>query len=261
MEESPHLGNLDPNYVPDEYKEQYDVLELPSQGILYPNKKSTVEVSYLTTMDENILSSPNIINSGNLIDILLERKVKKLGFDVRDLLDGDRMAILIFLRATGLGEIYNQAVVDPNTKKVVIGEIDLTKLKQKKLDNMPDDNGEFEYELPQSKKKIKFRLLTGRDEDEIDELDESLMSRNKDNVSQKITLRLERQIMEINGERDKMKLSNTIKKLPLKDSRSLRKFITSVEPGMDFNTVATIQGGVEVPTFLRIGTNFLWPEF
>ena len=141
MEQSPSIANIDPNYVPDEYKEQYDVIELPSQGILYPNKKSTVKVSYLTTIDENILSSPNIINSGKLVDILLERKVKDLGFDTKDLLDGDRMAILVFLRATGLGDKYAQPVLDPNTSKVVSGEIDLPSLKQKKLTVQPGETG------------------------------------------------------------------------------------------------------------------------
>jgi hypothetical protein len=260
MEQSPHIANMDPNFVPDEYKEQYDVLELPSQGILYKNKKSSVKVSYLTTIDENILSSQNIINSGKLVDILLERKVKDLGFDTKDLLDGDRMAILVFLRSTGLGDKYIQAVIDPETGKVVPGEIDLPSLTQKKLSIQPDEKGEFDFELPQSKHKVKFRFLTGRDEEEIDLQDKNLMERNGDDISQKITLRLERQIMEINGERDKMKLSSIIKKLSLKDSRSLRKYITDLEPGIDFNTKATTPGGVEVATFLRIGTNFLWPE-
>lgn len=31
---------VDPNYTPSEYKVPYDVIELPSQGILYPNGKS-----------------------------------------------------------------------------------------------------------------------------------------------------------------------------------------------------------------------------
>ena len=261
MEQSPNIANMDPNFVPDEYKEQYDVIELPSQGILYPNKKSTVKVSYLTTIDENILSSQNIINSGKLIDILLERKVKDLGFDTKDLLDGDRMAILIFLRSTGLGDKYTQAVIDPTNGKVVPGDIDLPSLKQKKLTIQPDEKGEFDYELPQSKNKLKFRLLTGRDEDEIDLQDKSLMERNGDEVSQKITLRLERQIMEINGVRDKMKISNFVKKLSLLDSRSLRKYISNVEPGIDFNTIAVTEKGDEVATFLRVGTNFFWPEF
>ena len=261
MEQSPSIANIDPNYVPDEYKEQYDVIELPSQGILYPNKKSTVKVSYLTTIDENILSSQNIINSGKLVDILLERKVKDLGFDTKDLLEGDRMAILIFLRATGLGDKYTQAVLDPNSGKVVSGEIDLPSLKQKKLTIQPDENNEFDFELPQSRYKVKFRFLTGKDEEEIDLQDTTLMERNGDEVSHKITLRLERQIMQINDDRDKMKLSSVIKKLTLKDSRALRKYMADLEPGMDFNTDATIQGGVEVATFLRIGPNFLWPEY
>ena len=31
---------IDPNHVPDEYKVPYDIIELPSQGLLYKNKKS-----------------------------------------------------------------------------------------------------------------------------------------------------------------------------------------------------------------------------
>ena len=29
---------VDPNYVPEELKTPFDILELPSQGFLYPNK-------------------------------------------------------------------------------------------------------------------------------------------------------------------------------------------------------------------------------
>ena len=54
--------NLDPNYVPEEFKTPYDVIELPSQGILYKDNKKSVKVEYLTAMDESILTSPNISN-------------------------------------------------------------------------------------------------------------------------------------------------------------------------------------------------------
>ena len=33
---------MDPNFVPDEYKVPYDVIELPSEGLLYKNKKSSL---------------------------------------------------------------------------------------------------------------------------------------------------------------------------------------------------------------------------
>ena len=89
-------NTLDPNYVPDEYKVPYDVIELPSQGLLYPNKKSSVKIEYLTAMDENVLSSPNIVGSGKVVDVLIERKVKDLGFPVNELLEGDKLAIIVF---------------------------------------------------------------------------------------------------------------------------------------------------------------------
>ena len=67
--------NLDPNYIPEELKTPYDIIELPSQGILYKNNKKSVKVEYLTAMDESILTSPNIASGNKVINILLERGV------------------------------------------------------------------------------------------------------------------------------------------------------------------------------------------
>ena len=251
---------IDPNFVPEEYKIPYDIVELPSQGLLYDNKKSTVKVEYLTAYDENILTSPNIINSGKVIDVLLERKVKDLNFNPNDLLEGDRMAILLFLRATAFGELYIQPVLDPKTRKVVEGEINLSELGQKKLDVSPDKNNEFDFNLPKCEKNVKFRFLTGNDEDEINKNDEELMSRSGNDISTKTTLRLEKSIMEIDGMRDKIKLSNIIKNLTIPDIRALNKYITDLEPGIEFKTRARIPGGGSVDTFLRINKNFFWPD-
>lgn len=251
---------MDPNFVPDEYKVPYDIIELPSQGLLYPNKKSKVKVEYLTAFDENILTSPNILASGKLLDVLVERKVKDLGFDHKLLLEGDRMAIVIFLRVSAFGEKYIQPVIDPISKKVVEGEIDLSKLEQKKLLVKPDESGFFDFKLPNSGKSIKFRLLTSKDEEEIDILDQQLMERNKNEISNKTTLRLERSIMDIDGEKDKIKISNLLKALPIMDIRKLNKYMTEIEPGINFNTTARTQGGESVNTFLRINKNLFWPD-
>ena len=258
MEERQSL--MDPNFIPDEYKVPYDVIELPSQGLLYPNKKSSVKVEFLTAYDENVLTSPNILASGKLVDVLIERKVKDLGFDHKLLLEGDRMAILLFLRVSAFGENYIQPVVHPISKKIVEGEIDLSKLKQKKLTVKPDENGLFDFLLPKSNKNIKFRFLSGKDEEEINLLDDELMERNKSEVSSKTTLRLERSIMSIDGERDKIKISNILKTLPLLDIRSLNKYITEIEPGINFNVSARTQGGESVNTFLRVNKNLFWPD-
>ena len=198
--------------------------------------------------------------SGRLIDVLIERKVKDLGFDHKLLLEGDRMAIVLFLRVSAFGENYIQPVVHPTTKKVVEGEIDLTKLEQKKLTVKPDENGLFDFLLPNCNKNLKFRFLTGKDEEELDLLDSELMERNKTDISSKTTLRLERSIMSIDGERDKIKISNVLKTLPLMDIRSLNKYIVDIEPGINFNVTARTHGGESVNTFLRINKNLFWPD-
>ena len=86
------------------------------------------------------------------------------------------------------------------------------------------------------------------------------MKRNNNGISSKTTLRIEKSIMEIDGEKDKVKLANLIKNLTILDIRSLNKYITEIEPGIDFKTIARIRGGGSVETFLRINKNFFWPE-
>ena len=212
-------------------------------------------------MDENILSAPNLSSKPDImLDLLIKRKVKDLNMDVGDLLEGDRMAILIFLRSTAFGTKYTQMVYSEDYNDFVEGEIDLGDLKQKKLLIKPDNNGELDYILPTSKKNIKFKFLTSKEEQEVEIADNNQMKRSKDKVSQKITLRLEKSVTEIDGERDKIIISNILKKIPLLDSRSLRKYIEDNEPGIDFNTKARIQGGESVSCFLRFTPNFLWPK-
>jgi hypothetical protein len=252
--------NLDPNYVPEEFKTPYDVIELPSQGILYKDNKKSVKVEYLTAMDESILTSPNISNGNKMIDILLSRKVKDLGFNAEELLVGDRTALMVYLRVTAFGNEYTQLVFDEVEGDFVDAVIDLSLLKQKKLTIKPNENGEFEYKLPKTNKIVSFSLLTGKDEEIIDVRDKEFIKRDPDNISNRIIFNLEQQIKSIDGEIDKLKISNIIKRLPIIDTRSLRKYINEITPGLDFKTTARTQGGESLDTFLRFGRNFLWPE-
>jgi len=253
-------NQLSPNYVPEDLRTPYDIIELPSQGLLYPNKKDKVKIEYLTAMDETILTSPNIIANNKIVETLLSRKVKDLGFDTSELIEGDRVAILVFLRVTGFGNEYRQLVWNEETSEYEEGVIDLTSLKPKKLNVKPDENNCFDFILPISKKKIKFRFLNSKDEEEIDIVDEEQMKRSKSEISNRIMLILERQVVSIDGETDKIKISNILKNLKIMDSRSLRKYISDIEPGLDLNTSARIQGGGSVATFLKFGKSFFWPE-
>lgn len=253
-------NELSANYVPEELRTPYDIIELPSQGLLYPNKKDKVKVEYLTAMDESILTSPNIIANNKVVETLLSRKVKDLGFDTSELIEGDRIAILVYLRVTGFGNEYTQMVWNEKTGELEQGVIDLTTLKSKKLTVKPDENNNFDYELPISKKKIKFRFLNSKDEEEIDVIDEQQMKRNNTEISNRFMIALERQVSSIDGENDKIKLSNILKNLKIMDARALRQYISDIEPGLDLNTTARTQGGESIPSFLKFGRSFFWPE-
>jgi hypothetical protein len=64
--------------------------------------------------------------------------------------------------------------------------------------------------------------------------------------------------MEIDGIRDKMKISTMLNKIPLGDSLKLKSYYNEIEPGLDLNVDVRIPGGGSVKTFLPIGSNFFW---
>jgi hypothetical protein len=89
----------------------HDVIQLPSQGIFYKNKKKSVKVGYLTAADENFLFS----NPTDLIYQLVRIKLYEPDMNPDEMLWGDIEAILIFLRNTSFGSEYSFNVTDPET--------------------------------------------------------------------------------------------------------------------------------------------------
>jgi len=238
----------------------YDVIPLPSEGKAYKNKKSTLKVHYLTASDENILTSPNLIESGKFLDILISRKVADKDLPYRDLLLGDRNAIMIWLRATGYGEIYNAVVTDPDTGEDFDTEIDLTAMKSKHLTIDSDENGEFDFTLPRSGKPIKFRFLTVGDEDDMGRYIESSNKKGPSSYSNILTFRLGKHIAEIDGNRDRGFISKFIENMLAYDSLSLRTYIDDNEPGLDMNIEIERPGGGVIKTTFPFNPSFFWPN-
>ena len=147
----------------------FDVIPLPSRGKVYNGVKPSIKVSYMTTSDENILTSPNLLQSGQFLEILINRKVLEPQLRYKDLLVGDRNAIMIWLRATAYGEMYPVTLFDENDTPFDT-EINLNELKIKELSVDPDSEGLFDYTFPISKNNIKFRLMTCGMSDELEEV-------------------------------------------------------------------------------------------
>ena len=146
----------------------YDMIPLPSDGECYPNKTKRLAVSYLTANDENYLTSPNMYSNGLAIDFLLKKKIVSKDFNIDNLCTGDADAILLWLRVTAYGASFPIEATDPLTKQKINYDVDLTKLKYKPFRLKGDENGYFDFTMPISQDKIKFKFLTRKDKKDID---------------------------------------------------------------------------------------------
>lgn len=152
--------------------EAYDIIPLPSNGECYKSKISRVPVAYLTAYDENLITSPNLYRDGLVIDLLLKNKVVDKSINVDDLVSGDVDAIILFLRATSYGTDFPVSVTDPQTGKNIETTIDLSSIHTKDFKLKGDENGYFDYTLPKTKKVVKFKYLTRKEEKDLRTLNE-----------------------------------------------------------------------------------------
>lgn len=252
---SPYLLEISqPNY-----NSPFDVIPLPSEGKTYKTKKANIRISYMTTADENILTSPNLLQSGEFLSILINRKILEPELRYKDLLVGDRSAIMIWLRATGYGEMYPVTLFDEDGMAFDT-EINLNDLKTKKLGAEADDEGLFNYHFKLSQVDVKFKLLTCGDIDEV----EKLLSWEKENgilVNNSSTYTLEKMIIEVNGSRDRNTIKDFVSSIRIKDGKDFTKYVESIEPGIDLNITVGTPGGGSIDTFLPLNTQFFWPDF
>ena len=237
----------------------HDVVQLPSKGLYYPNKKELVKISYLNASDENILTSMNLLESGEMFDVLLERKVLDKDLRPVEMLDGDRIALLFWLRATGYGAIFPLKLIDPSTNKSFEYEVDLTKIPYKSDLLTPNELGECDFVFPVCKKNVKFKYLSSGMMASIVKDDKNRQEKLGNRAfSSLLTNKLAAQIQEIDGIRDKGQIAQFVDNLAVADSSSIRKYISDHEPGLDLTIEVTAPSRIRFQSKISITAEFFW---
>ena len=115
----------------------------------------------------------------------------------------------------------------------------------------------FEFELPVSKTKVGFKLLTGKEERLITNELESL---NKINslISKEITTRLRHTIISVDGKTEASVINNFVENLLARDSLALRNEIMRVSPDIVL-TQEVERGGEAVTVGIPVTVEFFWP--
>ena len=247
------MDNQTQNYAQQNFTLPHDVVPLPSQGIFYKNKKKSVKIGYLTASDENILMA-----GGDDVTInLIKGKLYEPDIRVEDLLEGDVEAILIFLRNTSFGPELTINVTDPSTKKpfqttVVLDELNVVKGQE------PLEDGTFVVTLPKSNSVIKLRPMTYGEIMNISKMSESYP---QGRTVPKVTWRLEKQIVEVDGDTGRGEISKFIEQMPIMDSKFIRNFMDENEPRLDMNRIVTTPSGDRLTVNVGFGVEFFRPFF
>ena len=240
-----------------------ETVELPSKGLLYPleNPLSSgkIEMKYMTAKEEDILSNQNFIRQGVVFDKLFQSLiVSKINYD--DLAVGDKNAILIAARILGYGKDYQIAYAHPTTGVEETVTVDLAEIKNREVDySLCKNLNEFTFTLPKSKNEVIFKILTHRDEKQIDE---ELKGLKKVNLSADVTTRLKQTIVAVNGSREKKDIRDFVDNFLLAaDARALRDYIKEITPDLDLTfTFVGSDGYTEEGVDLPIGVSFFYPN-
>ena len=177
--------------------------------------------------------------------------VSKINYD--EILIGDKNAIMVAARVLGYGKEYT---FEYNGESHTV---DLSTLENKPLHLEIESRktNEFEYTLPHSGNRVTFRLLTHKDEQDINREIEGLKKINKDSSSD-LTTRLKYIITSVEGNRERKDIRDFVDNYLLaKDSRALREYIKEVQPDVDMSFFPS-EGGDRVN--IPVGISFFWPD-
>jgi len=244
-----------------------ETVPLPSSGKVYSQDSSlynteVVDIRPMTTREEDILTSRALLKKGTVITELIKSCLVDKSINPNDLLGGDRNALMVAIRITGYGPEYNSEVECgecgvKTQHSFNLGELPIRRLE---IDPVAPGLNVFEFLLPFSKKRVKFRFLTGRDEEEIMVLNEKQKKLGLTGESN-VTTSLMHAIISIDGIEDRMKINNFIKHMPARDSLALRNYIRDNEPGVLMKQETTCSAcGHMAEVGMPLGVNFLWPS-
>lgn len=243
-----------------------ELAPIPSGGKAYPHGhplhgKDRVEIRSMTAREEDILTSRALLKKGTVITELIKSCLNDKTIDPSTLLTGDRNALMVSIRVTGYGADYDAEVECSECNVKSNQTFNLAGLELQPLDIEPTSPGEnlFEFRLPVCKKNVKFKFMTGLDEQEMmaTQAQQKKLGLSTDSA---VTTGLKSSIVSIDGQDDRPKINSFINMMPARDSLALRNYIRDNEPGIKMKqNVECPACGATAEVGMPIGTSFLWP--
>jgi hypothetical protein len=260
-----------------DYKFPTEIVDLPSKGLVYPKdnplSSGKVEMKYMTAKEEDILTTQSYIKDGSVLDRLFQSLIISNGdgapIKYIDITLGDKNAIMIAARILGYGKDYEVEIDDPTQPGTMQKEvIDLTQFESTDYDGSGQTElhkNEFEFDLPQSKRKVTFQALTESKERKIKhqlEAQKKASRKMNDKTDKQLTIRLKNTIVSVDGDTDQNTINHFVEnELFAADSRALRTHINKSVPDVDLTyEFISEETGEGREMLLPMGLGFFWPQ-
>jgi len=244
-----------------EQKFPTEIIDLPSKGRLYPKdsplREGKIEIKYMTAKEEDILTSANLIKKGVVVDKLLDSLIITNGVKSDDLVLGDKNAVMVAARILAYGPEYICEVEDTINGGKFEHTFNLADCPFKEIDESINENS-FEVELPVSKQKIKFSILTGKEENLIAK-DIKASQKIGTGISPELTTRLRYMIKEVDGDSSQSVINQTAQNILARDSMFLREQLSKVSPDIELEQEVNM-GGETVKVDIPMTVGFFWPK-
>tara|TARA_B110000902_G_scaffold237727_1_gene285012 strand:+ start:3430 stop:4314 length:885 start_codon:yes stop_codon:yes gene_type:complete len=260
-----------------DYKFPTEIVDLPSKGLVYSKDNALssgkVEMKYMTAKEEDILTTQSYIKDGSVLDRLFQSLIISNGDGTPvkyiDITLGDKNAIMIAARILGYGKDYEVEIDDPTQPGTMQKEvIDLTQFESTEYDGSGQTElhkNEYEFELPQSKRKVTFQALTESKERKIKhqlEAQKKASRKLNDKTDKQLTIRLKNTIVSVDGDAEQTTINHFVEnELFAADSRALRTHINKVVPDVDLTyEFISDETGEGRDMLLPMGLGFFWPQ-
>ena len=233
---------------------------LPSRGLYYGWPDGIVQVRAMGTAAEKILANQRLAQDGQSIDKLFQECVRlQNGMDPTELLVGDRVFLLFYIRGITHGNIYEFmfSCPDENCGEQSTHEYDLNNLASTIIyANSSLGNEPFDLVLPHMSSIFKRDMIVGlrylRSYD-INEMSARRRARKKmfakpgmvrnrkdkpqnssmQEADNMLTDNLAKMIVNIAGVTDPFKIGEFVEKMHARDSSEIREWMKEHTPGID----------------------------
>ncbi|MBL97444.1 MAG: hypothetical protein CMF52_06465 [Legionellales bacterium] len=221
-----------------------DVL-LPSGGKFYPKSNpfhglSKVEIKHMTAREEDLLSTLSENNEQNIFNTLIDGILTNKNLKAENLLEQDKLAILLRARATGYGEVYAASAYCENCKKSTKFEFNLSKTEIVEPETeflFDEETNCFTLELPVSKINVKIRNINDSD---LKSINEEKAKKKELGIDFNLTIsKLSRMIIIANDIDDRSMISKLVEVLPAADAKVILNFFEDVYPRI--STLQTVE--------------------